>query len=110
MQELLGILKVFLPFEQLAEPGKSLNVADLKIFSFLVAPMGRNPFFGHSVHFMSTNLNFDALAIRTNDAGMKRLIHIGFGYRDIVLEPPRYRAPLRMNHAKCFVTLALGID
>src|ERR671919_819622 len=110
MQELLGILQIFLPFEQLAEPGESLNVADLKIFSFLVAPMGGNPFFGHAMHFMSPDLNFNALTIRTNDAGMKRLIHVGLGDGDIVFEPPWYRSPLRMNHAKGFITLALGID
>ena len=110
MQELLGILQIFLPFEQLSEPGKSLNVADLKIFPFLIAPVGGNPFFGYSVHFMSPDLNFDSLTVGTNHASMQRLIHVGFRDRNVVFEPSWNRAPLGMNHAEGFVTLPLRID
>jgi hypothetical protein len=110
MQKFLGVLKIFLPLEQLPEPGKSLNVADLKLFPFFVAPVGRDTFLGNPMHFMGANLNLDPLAVRSNHARMQRLIHIELGQGDIVLETSGHRAPLGMHHAERFVTLALGID
>ena len=89
MQKFLRILQILLPFEQLAQPGESLYIADLKIFAFLVAPVRGDPFFGYPVHFMSSDLDFDALAVGTDNAGVQRLVHVRFRQRDIVFETPR---------------------
>jgi hypothetical protein len=86
-----------------------LYVADVKIFSFFLAPMRGDAFFCHSMHFVRPDLNFHSFAIWADNTGVQRLIHIGFRHGDIVFEPPRNGAPMRMNDAQCFVSFSRSV-
>src|SRR5688572_16653210 len=83
VQELLGILEILLPFQQLAQPGVSLYVTDVKIFSFFITPVRRDSFLRYSMHLVSPDLDFHSFAVWTDHTGMQRLIHIRLGHRDI---------------------------
>ena len=87
-----------------------MDIAHLEIFALFVAPVRGDTFLGDTVHFVGANLNFDALPVGSDHAGVERLIHVDLGQGDIILESPRHRTPLSMNHAQRFVTFALSID
>ena len=94
MKKFLRVLKVLLPFKQLSKPGKPLDVAHLEIFALFVTPVRRDPLLRDPVHLMSPDLNFDALTVGTDHAGMKRLVHVRFWQGDIILESSWNGPPL----------------
>ena len=69
-------------------------------FAFLIGPVSRNPVFGHAVHLLSSDLNFQRLAFWSDDRRMKRLIHVGLWHRDIVFKAAGHRFPLGMNRSQ----------
>ncbi len=110
VEKLLRILQVLLPFEELAQPGESLHVVELKIFDFfLVAPMGRDAFFRHPMHVLCADLDFHALAVRPDHRRVQRLIHIGLRQRDVIFEAPGHGLPLRVDHPERLVALSDGV-
>ena len=48
--------------------------------------MGGDTVFCRPVHFKSTDLNFKGLAVRTDQCGVERLIHVRLRHGDVVLE------------------------
>ena len=110
VQKFLRVLQVFLPLQQLAQPGETAQIADVKIFAFLVAPVGRDSFLGDAMHLMAANLDLDALAVGADHAGVQRLIHVRLGERDIILKTAGHRAPLGVDDAERLVTFPRRVD
>ena len=54
--------------------------------ALFVAPMGRDARFGHFVHFNGSNLYLHPPPRRRHHRGVKRLVHVGFGPGDVILE------------------------
>ncbi len=62
--------------------------------------MGRNAVLRRLVHLKSTDLDLKRLPVAADQRGMQRLVHIGLGHGDIVLEPPgNGRIPF-MDHSQ----------
>ncbi len=110
IHELLGILKLLLPFQELPEPGETLHVPLVVALAFLVFPVGRNARLGNTVHLGGPYLHFHPLAERADHRGVQRLVHVALGHGDIVLEASGNGLPRRMDDAKDFVTRTYVID
>ena len=54
---------------------------------------------------MGADLDLHRTSVRADHGGVQRLIHVELGHRDVVLEPPREGAPLRMQHPEGGITL-----
>src|SRR2546430_8733852 len=108
-EELLRVLELLLPFEELAEPGEPLAVVDGAVLP-LVAPVGRDAVLCDAVHLARADLDLDPLAVRADDRGVQRLIAVGFRQGDVVLEAPRHRLPVGVRAAERLVAFAERVD
>ena len=101
LEELGRILELLLPLDQLAEPREALRVfRRCRRRALLVLPVRGDALLGDPVHLVGADLDLDALAPRTDDRRVERLVHVGLGQRDVVLEAPRHRRPLRVHDAE----------
>ena len=71
--------------------------------------MGRDAFLGDPVHFLGPDLELHALALGADDRGMERLVEVGLGNADEVLEPARDRGPEGMDEPQDGVAVDLGV-
>ena len=78
--------------------------------ALFIAPVGRNARFGDLVHFLGADLDFDALAVRSDDGGVEGLVHVGFGRADVVFEFVSDGLPEGMHDAQGFIALGNGIQ
>ena len=69
--------------------------------------MCRNSIFSNVIHFVSTYLDFNRHAKRAKKHGMQRLVTVGLGNGNVILELARYRTIKVMYGAYYLVT---GID
>ena len=76
----------------------------------LVLPVGGDAVLGPAVHRVGADLQLDRLSARTDDRRVQRLVHVELGHRDVVLEPPRHRVPLRVHGAQRRVAVADAVD
>ena len=67
---------------------------------FLVLPVRRDAELGVAVHLARADLHLHALAVGADHGGVQRLVAVGLGQRDVVLEAPRHRAPDRVHDAE----------
>ena len=104
-QELLRVLHVLLPLEQLAQPGEALRVGAGDALAALVAPVRGDARLGDAVHLVGADLHLHALAVRADHGGVQRLVHVGLGQRDVVLEAPGHRLPVGVHDAERLVAL-----
>ncbi len=56
---------------------------------FLVSPVGSDTAFGDLIHLLGANLDFKDMPGVADDGRVKRLVHVGLGHGDVVLEPAR---------------------
>ena len=73
--------------DPLPRPGMGARV--LLVATGLVQPVGSDAVVGHFFHFTGTDLDLDRYAMHAKQRGMQRLIAVGFGNGDVVLEPAR---------------------
>ena len=85
-EKFLRIFQILLPFDQPPQPRETLGIALLGRHPLLVGPMRRDSFLGHPMHFAGTNLHFHPLPARPDHGRVERLVHVGLGQRDVVLE------------------------
>src|SRR5258708_3177834 len=106
-EEFAGFLEFLGPLNQLAHPDDALIIVTggLAVLEF---PVSRNSFFRDAMHFLGAYLHFKWLA-SVDDGGMERLIQIGPGHGDVILETARHRAPDMMDNAEGRVTTAFRI-
>ncbi len=111
LHEFPRVAEVLLPFEQLPQPGQLLLVILVGAFAaFLVAPVGGDAVFGDAVHFPGPDLDFQRLAGGADDGGVQRLVEVGLGHGDEVLEPVRQRLPQGMDDAEGAVAVLDVVD
>ncbi len=109
IHELPVVRQILLPLDEFPEPAEGLAVFVIDPSLLLVLPMGRNSILSHPMHVFRANLKLHMLAFRPYDGRMERLIEIGLGNRDVILEPARQRTPQGMDHAERGVTIHFGI-
>ncbi len=101
--ELAGVAHILLPVQQLAQPGQ-LAVVRLAALAlrqaFLVAPVRGDAVFGGPVHRLSADLDLKRDAARTDHSRVQRLVHVGLGHRDVVLETARHRLVQLVNQSE----------
>ena len=84
---------------------EGLAVAVCHAALFLIFPMRGNAALRNPMHLLRPNLKFDVFAFGTDHSRMDRLVQIGFWNRDVVFEPPRNRAPQRVDYPQRVVAL-----
>jgi len=92
----------------LAHPGDALVVILRRRLPGFVFPVCSDAFFRYAMHFLGADLHLERLAA-VDHSGMERLIEIGPGDRDVVLETAGDGAPDVVDHAESGITVALGI-
>ena len=103
LQEFLGVLQLLLEVHHLLEPGEALGVLFVEGPPLLVAPVGRNAFFGHPVHLPGADLDFQAFAALADHRGVDGLVHVGLGHADIVFEASRHRPKQGVDDPQGFI-------
>ena len=81
--------------------------------SFLILPVRRDTVFSHFVHFVGTDLHFDGVTVPLKldkHRRMQRLVQVGLGDGDIVLEAAGHRLPLCVDCAQHGVAVLYRID
>ena len=100
LDEFLGIARVVLPIQNLAQPIELVIQRIRNLLAFLVAPVRRNAVFRDAVHLVGSNLHLKGHAIFANDRRMQRLIHVRLRHGDIILEAVGHLLPERVHHAQ----------
>ena len=86
-EEFVGVRHLLLPLDELANPVEALFVAGGDgVGAGLVFPVSGDAFFGDAVHFLGTDLHFELMAAVADHRGVQRLIAIGAGDGDEVLD------------------------
>ena len=70
-----------------------------------VFPMRRDAQFRDFVHGAGADLDFDALALRADDARMQALVFVGLGCRDVIFETPGDNVIAAVDDAQRLVAL-----
>ena len=110
VHEFLGILEAALQLHDLADPRDALIERRLLAAVFLILPVCRDTVFRRAVHLFRPDLDLERLAEVGDDGGVQRLIEVGFGGRDIVLDAPRDGLPLLVDLAEYLITLVHRSD
>ena len=81
-----------LQFQQALHPALGTNLRGSTGFAVLfISPVRRDPHFGHLVHILCTDLDFNRNAVRTDHRRVQRLIAVRFWNGDVVFYPSRTR-------------------
>ena len=72
-----------------------------------IGPMRRHPGFRHIVHLASADLHLDPFAVPARNGGMDRPVAVAFRLANVILEPPRHRAPALMDRAQRTIAVFL---
>src|SRR5690606_42140894 len=83
----------------------------LRAFAVAVGPVRGHARLGHLVHLAGEDLQLVPLAVAARDRGVDRTVAVRLRLADIVLEPPRNRAPATVDRAEDAVAVTLvGAD
>src|SRR5690606_26789563 len=101
LHELLGLLRLLLPLQDLPEPRQRLiDVARRRPVPFLVPPVRRDTVLRGPVHFVRPDLDLVQPPARPEDRGVQRPVHVRLRRGDVVVEPLLQRRPLVVDHAQ----------
>ena len=111
VQEFAGIPGFRLPVQHLADPEQLVVQVVFPVGAFLVPPVGSNAEFRHAVHVPGTDLHFEGEGNlpATHNGGVKGLVHVGLGNRDIILEPAGDLIPQGMDNTQDCIAVRNGI-
>ena len=111
VDEFVAVPGFTLPVQNLAQPVQLIVQAPVLLAALLVAPMSCDAVFRHPVHFPGADLDFkgEGNLPPAHHRGMQRLVHVGLGHGNIILEPARYLVPKRMGDAQHGVALRNGV-
>ena len=97
-EEFVGVGHLLLPLDELADPVEPLLVAGgHRASAGLVFPVRGDAFLGDAVHLFGADLHLELVAARAHHRGVQRLVAIGAGNGDEVLDAARHRPPERVN-------------
>src|SRR5215211_8147145 len=108
LHEVAGVGRFLLPFHHALEPGQAVHLTIRK--AVLVHPVRRDAILRRRVHFRGPDLYLQQLPFVGHDGRVKRLVHVEFGHRYVVLEAARDRLPDRVYDAKGAVAVAHAVD
>ena len=100
---------VLLVFEKAAYPFV-VGLACVAGDALLRLPVRGNAVFGDLVHLLGADLHLEGDTVRADDRGVERLVHVGLGRADIVLEAAEDRAVQVVNDAEHVVAVRHGVD
>lgn len=110
VEEFARIFDLVQRLDQLLQFAEEPGIAGADLLPFLVGPMGGNPFLGHPIHLFGTDLDLDEMAARPDNRSVHRLVVVGLGRGDEILDPPRNRRPVGMNDPQGLIALADRFD
>src|SRR5450830_1199338 len=86
--KLQGVAGTLLHFQHAFDPlaGAGMSAFGLLVAAGFVQPVGGDPVVGHFFHFPRADLDLDRHPVHTEQRGMQRLIAVGLGNGDVVLE------------------------
>jgi hypothetical protein len=101
---------LLLPVHQLPEPVE-LGVGLLAgLAALLVGPVGGDAVLAEGVHLLGADLDLERAPAGPDDRGVQRLISVGLGLGDIVVELARDRRPQAVDNAEDGVTIGDRVD
>ncbi len=88
LDEFQRVARALLQFEDALHPLAGAGVGALLGFLFagLVQPVRGDPVVGHLFHLAGADLDLDGHAVHAEQRGVQRLVAVGLGNRDVVLE------------------------
>ena len=86
VHEVAGIGNVFLPLQELAQPGDFTIEGVIPATALLIAPVGCHAQFVTLMHLVGADLDFHRLALRTNDRRVDGLVVVLLGCGNVVVE------------------------
>ncbi len=98
--KLARIAHLLLPLHQLPQPLDALIVRARPLAPLFIFPMRRNAFFSQPMHLIGADLHFKRPAARPDHRSVQRLIEVGAGNRDEVLDASRNGMPFVVDHAQ----------
>ncbi|RMN46324.1 hypothetical protein ALQ59_05621 [Pseudomonas syringae pv. apii] len=109
LDELQGVARALLHFQHALDPlpGAGVSALGLLVITGFVQPVRSDAVIGHLFHFACANLDFDRYAVHAEQRGMQRLVAVGLGDRDVILESAGQRLVQIMYSAQHAIT---GID
>jgi hypothetical protein len=110
VQELVRVLDLLLPLEQLPQPGERAVVLVDAGAALLVLPVRGNALLGHAVHVDRADLDLERVALVADHRGVERLVAVRARHRDEVLDPARYGPPGVVQHAERRVAVGDALD
>ena len=105
-EELLRVGDLALPVDELPQPLETGVVGVRPEPALLVLPVRRDAALGDQVHLPRADLDLEGLPRFAHDRRVERLVEVGLGHRDVVLDPPGDRPPELVDHAERFVAVA----
>ena len=100
-EKLVGVGHLLLPVDQLPDPVQPLLVAcRYHASAGFVFPVGGNAFLGDAMHLLGANLHLELVAGRAHHRGVQRLVTVGAGHGDKILDAAGHRAPQGVNEAE----------
>ena len=108
VDKFLGV-RILLIFEETAHPLIILLVGAAGD-ALLILPMGGDAVFGDVVHLLRADLHLEHHAVGAHDRGVERLIAVGLGRADIILEAAEHGAVEVVDDAENVVAVRDGID
>ena len=111
-QELVRRGRILQDFQQVLHPAEALHVGAVDLLvRRLVDPVRGDAVFRDVVHLGGADLHLDLLVARLaqRDAGVQRLVAVGFRGGDVVLEPAGDHRIGRVHRAQRRVAVGLGL-
>ena len=102
-------MRVLLQLDQLPEPREVMIQLVGGLAVLLVKPMRRNAVFGRAMHVARPDLDLVELTTRAEDGRMERLVPVGLGAGDVILDPLLQRRPRVVDDAEHVVTIGDGV-
>ena len=110
LERLVKLLRIcglrLFALHDVAQPAELFVEVGIDHAVLFVLPMRRDTVFRYLVHLECAYLYLKRHAVSGHYRSMQRLIVVGLGHGDIVLEPSRDRLPHRVYHAEHLVTVS----
>ena len=107
--ELVGVGHFALPLHELADPGEAGLVLGGDVVAGLVLPVGGDAFLGDAVHLLGADLDLELMAAGGDERGVERLVEVGPGHRDEVLDAAGDGTPDGVKQAEDGVAVLHGL-
>ncbi len=104
--EFQGVAGPLLHFQHALDPlaGAGMGAFGLLVAAGFVEPMGSNAVVGHLFHFAGADLDLDRHPMHAEQRGVQRLVAVGLGDRDVILEAAWQRFVQIMYSAQHAIT------